>query len=238
MEIRLPSHSQRKNWEREDTLITSEPYINEWLDKHPLRNSDEWPDVWLWVDVKPQDHGKGKIIGKKAEYHALVRDIMRAAKRAGIKKPVNPHNFRHSRATFLANYFTEAQMNQWFGWVHASRMPAKYVHLSDRDIDKVYAALHGFESEEEVKPKFLPKKCPRCALEKITPDSKFCPRCRAPLDVRTIIELEEAERKVVEAFATIKDFDVIKMLEFTTKLYKIATEDPEVAKILQNLVKL
>lgn len=39
------------------------------------------------------------------------------------EKPVNPHHFRHSRATYLANYLTEAQMCEWFGWVHGSRVP-------------------------------------------------------------------------------------------------------------------
>lgn len=130
----------------------------------------------MWVHIKNQNHGKGQIIGEQADYHSLVKDIKTVAKKAGIKKPVNPHNFRHSRATFLANYFTEAQLSQWFGWVPASRMPARYVHLSGRDIDKAYAVLHGLEGEEEKMPKFVPKKCPRCELEKISPDSKFCPR--------------------------------------------------------------
>ncbi|HIP31889.1 MAG TPA: integrase [Crocinitomicaceae bacterium] len=151
-------------------LIISELYINEWLEEHPLRDSEEWPDVWLWVHIKAQDHERGKIIGEKADYHSLVKEIKKAAKRAGIRKPVNPHNFRHSRATFLANYFTEAQMSQWFGWVPASRMLSRYVHLSGRDIDRAYAILHGFEGEEEKRPKFVPKKCPRCELEKVAPD--------------------------------------------------------------------
>jgi hypothetical protein len=30
---------------------------------------------------------------------------------------VNPHHFRHSRATQLANWLTEAQLCAWFGWV-------------------------------------------------------------------------------------------------------------------------
>ena len=224
-----------KTGSRRVPLIVSEPYINEWLDRHPLKRSERWPDVWLWVDVKPQDHGKGKITGKKAEYPALVKDIREAAKRAGVNKPVNPHNFRHSRATFLANHFTESQMNKWFGWVPGSRMTAKYVHLSGRDIDRAYAILHGFEDVVEQRPKFLPKRCPRCELAKIPPDSKFCPRCGSPLDMKTVVEMDEIEERFIDAFASLKDEKVLEVLELVTKLYRIAKEDPEVARRLEGL---
>ncbi|MDI3497930.1 site-specific integrase [Archaeoglobus sp.] len=225
-----------KTGSRRVPLIVSEPYINEWLDEHPLKDCEEWPDVWLWVHIRDQNHGKGRIMGEKADYHSLIKDIRRAAKKAGISKPVNPHNFRHSRATFLANYFTEAQMNQWFGWVPASRMPSLYVHLSGRDIDIAYATLHGLDSKEERMPKLVPKKCPRCELGKIPAESKFCPRCGAPLDPRVVKEVEEAESKVFEAFASVKDEDVLKMLEFVSKLYRIAKSDAEVLKILREVV--
>lgn len=221
-----------KTGSRRIPLIISEPYINEWLEGHPLKDSERWPDVWLWVHISEQNHGRGKIRGEKADYASLVKDIRRAAKKAGVEKPVNPHNFRHSRATFLANYLTEAQMNQWFGWVPASRMPSRYVHLSGRDIDVAYATMHGLESESERRPKFVPKKCPRCELEKIPAESNFCPRCGAPLDARVAKEVEEAESKVMEAFALLGDLDVVKMLELVTKLYKIAREDRSVRELL------
>ncbi|WP_394344768.1 hypothetical protein [Salinigranum halophilum] len=54
---------------------------------------------------------------------------------------MNPHHFRHSRATHLANWLTEAQLCEWFGWVQGSNVPARYVHLSGRDIDNAYLAL-------------------------------------------------------------------------------------------------
>lgn len=47
-------------------------------------------------------------------------------------KPLNPHHFRHSRATFLATKFKEAQLCGWFGWVQGSTVPGEYVPLSGR----------------------------------------------------------------------------------------------------------
>jgi hypothetical protein len=48
---------------------------------------------------------------------------------------------KDSRATYLANYLTEAQMCAWFGWVPGSRVPGRYVHLSGRDIDQAYVSM-------------------------------------------------------------------------------------------------
>lgn len=135
----------------------------------------------------------------------------------------------------MANHFTEAQMSQWFGWVTGSRMPVRYVHLSGRDIDKDYAILHGIEGEEKSKPELLPKTCMRCELEKIPPESKFCPRCGAPLDTKTAMEIEQSENKLMSAFAKLGDEDVMSMLEVTSKLYQMAKEDSEVAEKLKKV---
>ena len=68
---------------------------------------------------------------------------------AGVDKPSNPHHYRHSRASYLANHMTEAQLCKYFGWVQGSDIPAKYVHLSGRDIDDAVDAMHGLVDPEE-----------------------------------------------------------------------------------------
>jgi integrase/recombinase XerD len=40
-----------------------------------------------------------------------------------IKKAVNPHAFRHSRATFMAKHLKEPEMREFFGWGKDSEMP-------------------------------------------------------------------------------------------------------------------
>ncbi len=72
-----------------------------------------------------------------------------AKERVGLEKPVNPHHFRHSRATFLASKFTESQMCEWFGWVQGSDRPATYVHMSGRDVDGTYKELHDIDEKKE-----------------------------------------------------------------------------------------
>lgn len=115
--------------------------------------------------------------------------------RAGIDKPSNPHHYRHSRASYLANEMTEAQLCEWFGWVQGSDVPAKYVHLSGRDIDNAYNEIHGLAPEEEEEQTKTVQECPRCQ-ELNEPNDRFCSRCGQALEIDAAEELEQAEAKI------------------------------------------
>lgn len=55
--------------------------------------------------------------------------------RAGVRK-TNPHLFRHTRATRAAIAgWNEAQLRAYFGWSATSTMAARYVHLSQRNME-------------------------------------------------------------------------------------------------------
>jgi integrase/recombinase XerD len=174
-------------------LLDSTPYLVEWLDDHPLK---EEPNAPLWVGIG--NPGRGR----RLQYGAFRKMLRETARRAGIKKDVNPHNFRHSRATFLAKHLTEAQMNQYFGWVRGSDMPATYVHLSGRDIDESILKMRGLlkPKEEAVESSLAPIPCPRCKLmNKAT--GKFCARCGAVLDIGTAVGMQEKVKELDEKFS-------------------------------------
>ena len=182
-----------KTGARRVPLIDSTPYLAEWLDHHPLR---EKPSASLWVGVGTV--GRDEPL----EYAALRKMLVRVARKAGVKKDVNPHNFRHSRATFLANHLTEAQMNQYLGWVPGSGMPAVYVHLSGRDVDDAILELRGMKPKQEAKPEntMAPKPCVRCGMSnKAT--GKFCSRCGAVLDVSTAVAVQDRMQDLDEKFS-------------------------------------
>jgi integrase/recombinase XerD len=69
-------------------------------------------------------------------YRAYAKRLKTLSERAGIIKRIYPHLFRHSRATFLAGYLTEAQLCAYMGWTISSCMPRIYVHLNGHDIDE------------------------------------------------------------------------------------------------------
>jgi integrase len=193
-----------KTGARRVPLLDSTPYLAEWLENHPSREDS---DAFLWVGIGTV--GRGEYL----KYPALRKMLVQVAKKANVKKKVNPHSFRHSRATFLANHLTEAQMNQYLGWVRGSDMPATYVHLSGRDVDDAILKMRGLKSkEEEVESTLAPKKCPRCDLvNKAT--GKFCNRCGAILDVQTAVAMQDEIEGLDERFsALLQDEDVQKLL--------------------------
>jgi site-specific recombinase XerD len=160
-------------------LIASAPYLTDWLNQHP-KNQEPQAPLWITDDYHA-----------KCLTHARVSDILRRiAKRASIIKAVNPHNFRHSRATHLAMHLTEAQMNIYMGWVQGSDMPSTYVHLSGRDVDQALLKLNNISvaDEQGATEKFSLRNCPRCSLSN-PPANKFCSRCGMVLDEKTAHDL-------------------------------------------------
>jgi len=168
-------------------LVTSASYLLDLINKHPDKDN---PEAFLWLKTNTL---------QMLEYSALCKVLRVSARRAGIKKKVNPHNFRHARATDLASKLTEQQLKIFFGWTRASDMASIYVHLSGRDVNDALLQTYGIKTgEEETKSKLVPKKCKGCKFDN-EPTNKFCKSCRLPLDEKEadkLIKLE-TERKSI-----------------------------------------
>ena len=171
-----------KTGHRTPRIIESDPYLTTWLNTHPNREDGEAP---LWVITV------GKNKGKKMNYSSFRALIRRLARKAGIKKRIYPHLFRHTRVThlLLKKQINEAQAKVYFGWTPSSKMLAEYAHLVSRDVNDVMLQIHGIKTDKkEEKPRI--KQCPRC--KKINgKDDLFCRYCGSPLDVKTAIRLDE-----------------------------------------------
>ena len=151
-------------------IISSVPYLTEWLNRHPHKDD---PNAFIWLGKRHKHLG----------YNATAQMLRRLAQLSGVKRRVNPHSFRHARATHLANHLTEAQMKEYFGWFQASTMASVYVHLSGRDVDKALLKLHGIKTDDQSEEKDIlaPKKCIRCNTSNPA-SNKFCSLCGLPLD--------------------------------------------------------
>lgn len=201
-----------KTGDRRVRAIVSTAYLSQWLNDHPHKD----PESPLWVSLS--DSSRGKAL----DYASSRMLLQRLARRAGIRKRVNPQAFRHSRASFLANALTERQMEQYLGWVPGSRMPEIYVHLSGRDVDNALLAMNGIEIAKPrgLEVKLKPKTCTRCE-QKNEPISKYCSHCKMPLDLKAALDLEH-ERKVADDLMTqlLKDPEVQRL--FVAKLRRLA----------------
>jgi len=176
-----------KTGDRRVRIIFSAPKLASWIEHHPLKEN---PDAPLWVNLSTRNRNS---VLTYTSAKSVLKDI---AKRTGTKKRIYPHLFRHSRATYLANHLTEAQLKHHFGWVQGSRMAATYVHLSGKEVDNALLKLQGIKVDEDNKEsKLKVVACPRCE-EKNSPISKFCCRCGSPMDASTAEQIDEYKAKV------------------------------------------
>jgi site-specific recombinase XerD len=199
-----------KTGDRRVRIIVSAPKLASWMENHPFKENVDAP---LWVNSGVRNRND------RFSYAAAKAMLKEVAKKAGLKKRIYPHLFRHSRATFLANFLTEAQLKQHFGWVQSSDMASTYVHLSGRDVDSTLLKLQGIEVEKQEKEAVLKTiACPRCA-ENNSPASKFCMRCGSPLDMETALKIDELRMKA-------------------DKLMSILIQDPEILEKLLNKLQV
>jgi len=163
-------------------LIASVSYLSAWLGCHPQKDN---PDAPVWVTIATNNNGNH--IG----YQSIRKLLKEIADKAGVKKAVNPHSFRHARATHLANKLTEAQLKQMFGWNQSSTMASIYIHISGRDVDDALLRINGKLPKEDKMDTIV---CPRC--NEWNPETfRFCQQCGMPLDLKAAVEKEETRDK-------------------------------------------
>jgi len=194
-----------KNGARRVRLVLATASLRQWLELHPCRAR---PDAPLWVCLE------GEHAGEALGYDRARKLLQQLADKAGVKKRVNPYQFRHSTITALATELTEAEMCEIFGWTQGSRMPRVYVHLSGRDVDQKILRIHGVIKESQVEKRTLERrKCQRCGTEN-SPEGHFCTVCAAPLDARAVLELDGCRAAADEAMnILIQDVEVQKLLK-------------------------
>jgi len=188
-----------KTIRRKLRVVYSARYLSEWLSDHPLKDDYEAP---FWI----------KLTGKKRlqamEYKDVQWQLKKIAKRAGIKKRIYPHLFRHTRATRLLAKVPESIGAKYMGWVNGSKMVGVYVHLASEDVDKAILRMHGIKTNNNNKLEV--RQCPRFLM--VNPaTSRFCSRCGLPLTEEAIQEVEEWEKREAEAFNELTNPQFIKI---------------------------
>jgi len=179
-----------KTGERTVPVMTSIPYLAQWINHHPDRENRT---AYLWVsDV-------GKWRGKPIRYNGAVRLIQRCFKRSGVEKKHNPHHFRHSRATLDAPHYSEVILCKLRGWTIGSQQVRRYTHLSGKEAEDAFLRHRGIKSAEEVEE---PKNVVCACGEQNTPESKYCHRCGKALNIEAV---EQEQRYLSDAFQAMQE---------------------------------
>ena len=157
-------------------------------------------------------------------YYNISHMLKHVAAKAGVKKRVHAHVFRHSRATDLARLgFNQPLMNSCLGWAPGSKTSATYIHLSMQDTDDALMRAYGLKKRED-KPQALT--CPRCGEQnKLT--ARYC-NCGSPMTTSVAMELDEKKQafdsKVGSFMEMLEDPEVREFL--AGKMAKRAGADP------------
>lgn len=184
---------------RKIRIIGSAPAISQWIQhEHPKRNNKE---TYLFCSIN-----EGKE-GEMLSYDATKKVLNRIAKRADFKKKINPHIFRHSRATELAEFLNDAPLCNYMGWVQGSQMSRIYTHI--QDTDRLILEINGLVKKEKgERGQFKDVVCPRCST-KNPYGSKFCAQCSMGLDLKSIEGYDKTSKEAIKKIDDTRNIEAI-----------------------------
>jgi len=166
-------------------------YVRAWLNVHPDQFNE---DAFLFVKFK--DPREALDIGS---LYRMFNKVKHRAIKIGFppNKRINPHKFRHNRATELASKVKGPVLEKEMGWVPSSRMTRVYIHLSDDDVDKAILEAHGIKVEKKAESARRARICLYCKAPN-PGNAKYCLQCGRPLDYDEAKLLDERVEKVTD----------------------------------------
>ena len=165
-------------------LVSSVPLFAAWKRDYPYEPTGE-NLVFITRQNKPLEHGQ------------LTAQLKKIARRAGIRKRIHFHLFRHSRVThLLQQHCSEAVVKQMCWGSQSTKMLGNYAHLSSVDVDNEVLRLHGIERpEQSTKSLMTAIQCSNCQAI-CEPGTRSCGVCGMPLTVQEEQTLGQIVKKI------------------------------------------
>jgi integrase len=177
-------------------LLWATEYVKNWLDVHPCKRDD---DAAMFCTVEGQTHTERDSPAEPLSPWGVNQQLRRIGGRAGIDKPVNPHNFRHAAVTRMVREGVPEQQVKWtVGWDPDSTQFDRYTHLQDDE--HVAAILDHYDIEDDEHAIGAPEldECPSCHAQlSAWVNPKACPGCGC--------SLTHSAQAVVEATVTVEE---------------------------------
>ena len=169
---------------REVLLVDSYYYLQMWIRDHPQKDN---PEAFLFYNYN------FKTENKQLGYTGLYFIVTDLAKKAGIKKKFNPHNFRHSAVKNSEGDLSDSEQRVRYGWERGSPMIARYSGLSSEDVIEKQRLQKGLiePNQEKKSNKPIFKECPRCQQSNNLNVTQYCSRCGSPLSVKATMEIDK-----------------------------------------------
>jgi hypothetical protein len=206
-------------------LTCSFPYVRDWLNKHPFKNTAEArlicnlqngapikPEA-IWTMMKQLRHRitqmleSGRIIDleEKQKLEYLLRT-----------KKWNPYCLRHSAITYDSDYLPEYAVKKKARWTMNSRQGSRYIKSRmGGDLKRAILAQNGItlgDDDDNAKPRPAVRDCPRCNVIN-TFDNKYCSKCSYPLVPDAYEEIKAQEDGRFKALEQKYDADIALLKE-------------------------
>ncbi len=226
-----------KTGERTNQLFYSIPYLRLWLVSHPLNYNPEAP---LFIG------GTQSRYGQRLTTIGVNKILERAARKAGIKRHIHAHLFRHTNLTRMARILSESELKIHAGWGKESNMASVYVHLTEKDVaDKILQSYGIKVKEEKQQSQVLEINiCKNIICSYQNPgEAKFCIKCGYPLTVETAFSLAKIKQKEQELQTSIlskgtERIDTSKTTDLKEIMYQVLKRDESLIIKLKEIVEL
>ena len=163
--IQCTLHDTKTDKIRNIPCVMYASYVHEWRNNYPGNPTGE-----NFVFVTPS--------GGPLHYPGVLKAMNLFAEKAGIRKKITLHIFRHSRITHVLREGMSETLVKKAYWGNAkTSMIETYGHLTSDDIRNEYLKMAGMEDvvpKADVSPK--PVTCPGCHTMS-PPGTDYCPKC-------------------------------------------------------------
>lgn len=172
-------------------LIDSPAVLRRYLNrKHPRSDEPDAPFFHKHIEYyDPDDPADDGAVG----YRTIYSQLRRIADRAGIDKPVNPHNFRHTAITRMRgdDAFDDNEIRHRAGWTKDTKMWGQYDHLeADALNENLFVRTGVVEPDDGDEDRRAP--CRNCGTMNQT-DRQYCGQCGAAVSREARATVEEIE---------------------------------------------
>jgi integrase len=203
-----------KTGNRSIPLISSIPYLKDWMDVHPQRGN---PNAFLIPTLGDRSYGKKmssltingvyrryklRLFPKLLQDPSILPEDKQKLKEL-LKKPFNPYLRRHTGLTEKSKLLKENVLRQYAGWSGGSQMHLKYLHYFGNESSESLLEAYGLKSKAEEFDKLKPKQCSNCS-EPNKIDSKFCAKCRMVLNYDAYQETVEDKTAKEDRLTTVE----------------------------------
>jgi len=201
--------------------------VKNWLDYHPTGKPD---DYLITATVNNNKATPGEMMAQQT----IRQRLRNIGDKAGINKPVNPHNFRHSFVTMCKRDYNMDNSTIKFLIGHSSDstvMETTYQHLTDEDYI-ADAEISTGRREPDDTPAVGRRECPNPdCLNELDPSDKACSSCGTVISPDAKQAQDQIEGQIREQK---EEADSLEEYKDADKIAQAIDDDPKLAAQLMD----